>query len=119
MKELKNSLITTKYTKILTEDDEDIRFNAPHNFKVLRAEDNEVLADIHFQEGAIKESGVNGVANEDLIAMVLERLYYFNNSLFKCRENEKAIEKLEEALMWLRKRTLDRENRGVEGINKI
>ena len=30
-----------------------------------------------------------------------------------------AITKLEEALMWLRKRTMGRENRGVEGTNKV
>ena len=34
----------------------------------------DVLCEIHFQEGPIKECGVNGVCNEDLINMVLERL---------------------------------------------
>lgn len=119
MQELKNSLVTTKYTKVFMDGENDIRFNAPHNFKVFRVGDNEVLANIHFQGGAIKEAGVNGVANEDLIAMVLERLYFFDRSLFSCKENEKAIEKLEEALMWLRKRTDDRALRGVKGKNQV
>ena len=51
--------------------------------------------------------------NEDLIAMVIDRLQSFQESEYKCRENAVAITKLEEALMWLRKRTQDREDRGV------
>lgn len=119
MRQVINSLSTTKYTKVLVEGDSDIRFDAPHTFRIVKADDNSTLLDIHFQEGAIKECGVNGVPNEDLIVMVLERLYYFQRSLFKCKENDIAIEKLEEALMWLRKRTQDRELRGVEGTHTI
>jgi hypothetical protein len=51
--------------------------------------------------------------------MVLTRLNSFQDSPFKCRENAVAITKLEEALMWLRKRTMDREARGVVGTSKI
>lgn len=94
------------------------KYNAPHNFKVLDKEGN-VVASIHFQEGPIKEVGINGVANEDLIAMVVKRLQCFQKSEFSCRENACAITKLEEALMWLEKRTKEREQRGVEGTNKI
>jgi hypothetical protein len=39
------------------------------------------------------------------------------NGKFPCRENSIAITKLEEALMWLNKRTADRVKRGVEGKN--
>lgn len=69
--------------------------------------------------GAIKEHGVNGVANEDLIVMVIDRLNSFQESQFKCRENAIAITKLEEALLWLRKRTTDRERRNVEGTHNV
>ena len=51
----------------------------------------------------------------DLLAMVLCRLEHFQKSEFSCRENAVAITKIEEALMWLRKRTDDREARGVLG----
>ena len=124
--ETKHDLLTTKYTKVLEESV--FKYNAPHTFRVIKAEaetsgehagENRVLAKIHFQEGPIKECGVNGVANEDLIVMVLRRLEGFQNSEFKCRENACAITKLEEALLWLRKRTMGRENRGVEGTNKV
>lgn len=86
---------------------------------VAKCETEEVLAIINFQEGAIKECGVNGVCNEDLISMVIERLESFQNSEFKCRENALAITKLEEALLWLRKRTIQRELRGVEGTHIV
>ena len=66
-----------------------------------------------------KECGVNGVCNEDLINMVIDRLEHFQNSEFRCRENALAITALEEALLWLRKRTMGREQRGVEGTHIV
>jgi len=57
--------------------------------------------------------------NEDLICMVIDRLEHFQNSEFACRENALAITKLEEALLWLRKRTMSREQRGVEGTHIV
>jgi len=120
MKELKHDLLTSKYTRVFH--DEEFKYNAPHNFKVIypgKDSDYDILAQIHFQEGPIKECGVNGVNNEDLIAMVICRLEHFNNSEFRCRENSMAITKLEEALLWLRKRTMGREQRGVEGTHEV
>lgn len=123
MKKLEHDLLTEKYTKVYHE--KDFKFNAPHTFQVTTLKDRldgkgqcEVaIQEIHFQEGPIKEHGVNGIVNEDLIAMVICRLEHFNQSEFRCRENSMAITKLEEALLWLRKRTIGRENRGVEGTN--
>lgn len=117
MKELKRDLLRTKYTKVLVE--EEYEYNAPHYFEVVCVEDDKPLCAIHFQEGPIKERGVNGVNNEDLINMVLARLEGFQNSEFSCRENAVAITKLEEALLWLRKRTMAREQRGVEGTHIV
>jgi hypothetical protein len=126
MKKLEHDLLTSKYTDVYHEYPEDMRFNAPHNF-IVTAHNTETagqhperqLAVIHFQEGPIKECGVNGVCNEDLIAMVICRLEYFQKSEYSCRENALAITKLEEALLWLRKRTMGRENRGIEGTHKV
>lgn len=116
---LKNGLITQKYICIEHEDEDEVKFNAPHHFKVYDVENYDVLAEINFQEGPIKENGVNGVMNEDLIAIVIARLEGFQNSEFRCRENACAITKLEECLMWLRKRTVERESRGVEGTHTV
>lgn len=81
--------------------------------------EDEIYAKIKFQKGAIKESGINGCHNEDLIAIVIDRLQGFQSGIFSCRENAIAITKLEEALLWLNKRTNDRIARGVEGTNIV
>lgn len=117
MKELKRDLLRTKFTKVMVE--EDFKYNAPHSFEVRRVEDDKLVCAIHFQEGPVLECGSNGVANEDLINMVIERLEHFQNSEYACRENAVAITKLEEALLWLRKRTMAREQRGVEGTHIV
>lgn len=111
-------LLTSKYTEVFHEDEADMKFNAPHHFVVEPINSTQILSKVDFQEGPIKECGVNGVCNEDLIAMVITRLEHFQKSEFKCRENALAITKLEEALLWLRKRTMGREVRGVEGTNQ-
>lgn len=77
---------------------------------------NNPIITIPFQNGPIKENGVNGCQNEDLISIVIDRLNDLQKK-FSCRENAIAITKLEEALMWLDKRTADRIARGVEGLN--
>lgn len=118
-KELKRDLLTTKYTKVYCEPDSERKYNAPHHFEVVNSSTGEVVGKIDFQEGPIKECGINGCCNEDLINMVIERLECFQNSKFECRENAVAITKLEEALLWLRKRTMAREQRGVEGTHMV
>jgi len=120
--EVKNCLCTSKYTRVLHESNVQKEFgNAPHDFVVCKAEENggEVFAKVKFQEGPIKEFGVNGVANEDLLLMVLTRLEAFQNGEFSCRDNALAITELENVLLRLRKRTLDREMRNVEGTNEV
>lgn len=128
MKKLKMDLLGDKYTEVFHE--KEFQFNAPHTFVVKRAEGHKWpepinstgtndLAKIHFQEGPILENGVNGVCNEDLIAVVLCRLEHFQKSPYACRENALAATKLEEALLWLRKRTMGRDQRGVEGTSEI
>jgi len=123
MEKLKHDLLTNKYTEVWHENPEEMKYNAPHYFIVCEShdregdEDRESLSVIHFQEGPTMECGVNGVCNEDLIAMVITRLEHFQKTEFACRDNAIAITKLEEALLWLRKRTIGRENRGVEGTH--
>lgn len=56
----------------------------------------------------------NGTTNEEVLKVLINRLQYLNGK-FPCRENSIVITKLEEALMWLEKRTRDRVARGVEG----
>ena len=56
----------------------------------------------------------NGTTLEELLRVGIGRLQNLN-SRFSCRENNVAITKMEEALMWLNKRTEDRKEREVEG----
>lgn len=69
---------------------------------------------INWQNGVVEGGQQNGAFVEDVITAAIERIEYFNDSKFRCRENSLAITKLEEALMWLRYRTSNRENQGVE-----
>lgn len=71
-----------------------------------------------FQNGPIKESGINGITQEALITICIDRLRSFQDGDYRCRENAIALTHLEEALMWLQKRTRDRLARGVEGTNQ-
>jgi len=77
-----------------------------------------IVGQISFQNGPIKEFGVNGCHQEDLLAVVIDRLKSFQAGPFACRENALALTKCEEAVMWLNHRTKDRTKRGVEGVNK-
>jgi len=73
---------------------------------------------ILFQNGPIGEAGVNGLTHEVLLAILIDRLRGFQNGPFKGRENAIALTHLEEALMWLQHRTIERLKRGVEGTLK-
>lgn len=56
----------------------------------------------------------DGTTNEDLLEALIDRMKYLQ-AKFPCKENACCITHLEEGLMWLEKRTRDREKRGVEG----
>lgn len=70
---------------------------------------------IGFQKGPIQEVGVNGITNEALLAIVIDRLDGFQSGDFACDENADALYHLKTALAVLRKRTVERLARGVEG----
>lgn len=119
MEKIKNPLFTENYTYVVGGNKSDKNVTALHDFEVRRKSDDKPLAEIHFQQGPIKEVGVEGINNEDVLLMVLTRLQGFQQTKFACRENAMAITKLEEAVMWLRKRTLDRDGRGVLGTHEV
>lgn len=71
--------------------------------------------EIHFQKGGLAEGPLNGISDEALLTVAADRLRSFQSGPFACQENGVALMYLETALLWLGKRTLDRERRGVEG----
>lgn len=84
----------------------------PYNFIYVRHDVNSIAFTI--QNGPISEGGISGCQVDSIIdaaKMILEGL----NKNVPSRETSVAITKLEEAMMWLKKRTEDRIERGVEG----
>lgn len=98
--------------------------NACHRYVIFHPNDdfnqelNSSMAQyINFQDGPIKEFGINGVTQETLLTIVIDRLRGFQSGDFACRENAIALTHIETALMWLQNRTRKRLARGVEGTN--
>jgi hypothetical protein len=73
------------------------------------------MAKILFQNGPIKEAGVNGITQEALLAIVADRLRSFQAGPYACDDNEQALMAVQSALFHLQKRTKARIARGVEG----
>lgn len=74
---------------------------------------------ILFQNGPIKEFGVNGITSEAFLAIAIDRLRSFQAGPYACRENEIALTHIETGLMWLQRRTVARIKRGVEGTHAV
>lgn len=74
---------------------------------------------ILFQNGPISESGINGVTQEVLLAIVADRLRSFQKGPFACKANACALTHIEEAQHWLQQRTIERMRRGVEGTHTV
>lgn len=72
---------------------------------------------IDFQNGPIKEVGVNGLTHESLLAILIDRMRSFQAGPYSSRANAIALTHMEEALMWLQQRTRERIKRGVEGTH--
>lgn len=74
---------------------------------------------IWFQNGPIKEVGVNGISQEALLAILIDRLRGFQSGQFACADNAEALTHLAGALECLQRRTKARLARGVEGTNVV
>lgn|SRR3990167_2317938 len=82
--------------------------------------------DIMWQAGPLgrdlERIAPNGAFVETVIAAAKQRIEFYQSASkgkFACRENAVAITKLDAALMWLDKRTKDREQRQVEGTHTV
>lgn len=112
---------TKRFTKVIVAD-EPGQGGACHQYRIMKADGqaDETFLDsaVNFQNGPVKEFGVNGCHQEDLLAIVVDRLRSFQSGPFACRENALALTKIEEAMHWLNHRTADRQVQGVEGTNQ-
>lgn len=77
------------------------------------------ICQLHFQNGPIKEAGVNGITHEVLLAILIDRMEGFQSGKFKCEENAVALEFLQGAQRVLKRRTEKRLSRGVEGTHTV
>lgn len=73
---------------------------------------------ISFQHGPIKEAGHNGLTNETLLAVVIDRLQCAQRGPFACDENAFALSSIYSGLCHLKERTKRRVAQGVEGTNQ-
>jgi hypothetical protein len=71
-----------------------------------------------FQNGPIKEFGVNGITQEVLLAIVIDRLECFQRGPFQCSDNADALQHCQDALDYLQQRTRARIARNVEGTHQ-
>lgn len=94
--------------------DKEIKFAIDRFINIVHSSN---VIEFKIQNGPIKEVGVNGCQVETIIAAAKMIIEGWNQKL-SCRENAIAITKLDEAILWLMKRTTDREKRGVEGLSK-
>lgn len=93
-----------------------------HKYELANFENKEfpgqILQFIH-KEPSTEDNTVlitvsDGTTNEEVIEALIARISYLQGK-FPCKENACSITHLEEALMWLEKRTKDRLKRNVEG----
>jgi hypothetical protein len=109
---------TQEYTKVVAMDEPD-HGGANHVYAVKTADGRAVLARFVFQSGPVGEYGINGIHNEDLICIVIDRLSGFQKGKFRCHENAVAIRRLHKALNMLKERTERRKQRNVEGTSAV
>ena len=74
---------------------------------------------LEFQNGPIAETGVNGITQEALLTILIDRLEGFQSGQFNCFENDQALKHLRAAQEILHKRTKERMARGVEGTHQV
>lgn len=78
-----------------------------------------IAFNLSFQDGPIKETGVNGITQEVLLTILIDRLEGFQTSKYANGYNETALAHCKEALAALNARTTEREKRGVEGSHAV
>jgi hypothetical protein len=91
---------------------------ANHCYAIVDKNDPEhkVFQVINFQNGAVKEvKEINGITNEALLAIIIDRLQGFMEGQFPSEQSAKALEHCQQALTQLNSRTKERQLRGVEG----
>jgi hypothetical protein len=91
---------------------------ANHVYAIEAGEAPSMLT-VNFQNGPIKEAGVNGVTHEALLAILADRLRGFQSGPYHSDDNATALAHINAAQAALQKRTRERMARGVEGTHQL
>lgn len=105
--------------RITADDQNPQNGNASHVYTMEYGNTATISCVLHFQDGPIKEVGVNGITQEALLAILIDRLECFQSSKWACDENAMALSDLRSARDVLLERTKKRMARGVEGTHKV
>lgn len=90
--------------------------NAHYEYEILGPSEVRV-GRISFQNGPIKEVGINGVSEEALLAILMDRLDGFQGGVYGCKENATTLDRLQAAMDLMQDRTRSRVARQVEGTS--
>jgi hypothetical protein len=75
----------------------------------------DVLHHINFQKLPVHSVGVNGISDEALLAIVLDRLQFFQEQTeYECTENALAIEHIKSAIGYYKIRQDRRKSQGIQ-----
>lgn len=89
---------------------------AYHDYTIVSNGGQSIMVKVEFQKGPRNDLGArHGVLDVDLLEIVRDRLKAFQAGSMPTRESGIALTHIEEALMWLNRRTEDRIERKVLG----
>lgn len=89
---------------------------AHHEYVICKKDEEEIIGEVSFQHGARHEDGsTHGVATADLLEICRNQMACFQSGEMATREGAIALTHIEEALLWLNKRSEDRAERNVLG----
>lgn len=93
-------------------------FHAKSNPSADAFNNDDTCLKVLFQNGPIKEAGVNGITQEALLAIIEDRLVGFQSGPYACADNAEALDHIRAAMECLQRRTKARIARGVEGTHE-
>jgi hypothetical protein len=91
----------------------------PEVYEIDSPVNGDLLVELAFQDGPVKEVGVNGIFVEDLLVVVRDRLERYQDGPWKCDENAEAMAAVTRALDALNVRTGNRAASGKLGTSAI
>ena len=90
---------------------------ASHEYRIAAEGPPGFCFELRFQNGPLREAGVNGLTHESLLAVIEDRLAGFQAGPYATTDNAEALAHVRGAMECLHRRTKERVARGVEGTH--